>query len=113
MPITLVVCGTLFALVPSISDLFHGYQVSQFLGDRIVQTGITRIHQPMGEVFRVAAWVLGAAMIGVAVLGSGVRQTSRSPVAKELDARFGSDMLRESASRRFECDDSNLLTRSF
>jgi hypothetical protein len=68
--ITLIVCGTLFALFPSASDYLQGYQVSQFLADRTIRSGITKIHQPFGETFRAAAWVLGATMIGLGAVGS-------------------------------------------
>jgi hypothetical protein len=69
--VALIVCGTMFALMPVASDYFHGYQVSQFLSDRYVQFGVTRIHQPFGETFRASAWVLGGVMIGLgAVSGS-------------------------------------------
>ena len=91
--VALVVCGTLLSLMPSISDYLHGYQVSQFLADRTILTGVTRIHQPFGETFRAAAWALGTAMISLGILGGGVLRQGRATVHNELDSRFGSDML--------------------
>ena len=96
----LVVCGTLLTLVPSISDYLHGYQVSQFLSDRTIQKSVTRIHQPFGETFRASAWVLGVAMIGLGAIGGGILRTNRGMVDRDLDSRFGSDMLVGSESYR-------------
>lgn len=71
--VALIVCGTLFALLPTASDYYHGYQVSQFLGERVLMRGVTPIHQPFGETFRASAWVLGAAMIAAGTFGGGWR----------------------------------------
>ncbi len=54
--VALVVCGTCFALRPSISEYLHNYQQeSQSLSERTIQVGITRINQHMGELFRALA----------------------------------------------------------
>jgi hypothetical protein len=98
--ITLIVCGTVFALMPSASDYFHGYQVSQFLADRTLLRGITPIHQPFGETFRASAWVLGAAMISLgAVSGGWLGQ--KSPHRPAIAER-PHDMLRENDWRQYE-----------
>jgi hypothetical protein len=96
----LVICGTLIALMPSISDFYHGYQVSQFLSDRTVQSGVTVIHQPFGEVFRASAWVLGIAMIGLGSIAGGVVRVPVSRRAPAMDRTFGHDMLVVEAVRR-------------
>ncbi len=88
--VALVICGTMFALLPVASDYYHGYQVSQFLADRIVQTGVTRIHQPFGETFRAAAWVMGGVMIAVGMVGGSRRQF---PEYELESARRQSDLL--------------------
>lgn len=98
----LVVCGTLLALMPSISDYFHGYQVSQFLADRTVQTGVTVIHQPFGEVFRASAWVLGISMIGLGAVSGGVLRLPSANRDGRVDTTFGHDMLIGSESLRRE-----------
>ena len=98
--IALVVCGTLFALMPSISDYLHEYQVSQFLAVRTIQPGITRINQPFGVTFRAAAWVMGSSMIALAVLGSGWRRPSDTTIRDDLNSTLGHDMLIDSESRR-------------
>jgi hypothetical protein len=100
LAVTLVVCGTIFALVPVASDYFHGYQVSQFLTDRTIQSGITRIHQPLGETYRAAAWVLGSTMIGLGVAGGGwpARTGHQSAGFSEPDR----DMLTQGEWRPFE-----------
>jgi hypothetical protein len=98
--IALIVCGTLFALVPSASDYLQGYQVSQFLADRMVQPGVTRIHTPFGETYRASAWVLGAAMISLGAVSGGWlgRKSPYRPASTERPH----DMLRESDWRQYE-----------
>lgn len=91
--VALVVCGTMFALLPVASDYYHGYQVSQFLSDRIVETGVTRIHQPFGETFRASAWALGTVMIGLGAIG-GV--SPERAAARRQSGAFGEN----SAARR-------------
>jgi hypothetical protein len=98
----LVVCGTLLALMPSISDYFHGYQVSQFLADRTIQTGVTVIHQPFGEIFRASAWVLGISMIGLGAVSGGGLRLSTTKGEQRVDTSFGHDMLISSESLRRE-----------
>jgi len=98
----LVVCGTLLALVPSISDYLHGYQVSQFLADRTIQTGVTVIHQPFGETFRASAWVLGISMIGLGAVSGDVLRMPNANGKGRVDASFGHDMLISSESLRRE-----------
>jgi hypothetical protein len=83
----LVVCGTLLALMPSLSDYLHGYQASQFLAERTIQTGVTRINQPMGATFRAAAWSLGASMIGLGALSGGCHRLSGPSASRPLDSR--------------------------
>lgn len=90
--VALVVCGTLFALLPVASDYYHGYQVSQFLSDRIVQTGVTRIHQPFGETFRASAWVLGGVMIGLGAIGGMAPGGTGAPGRQQMND-LGRDML--------------------
>lgn len=98
--VTLIVCGTIFALVPTASDYFHGYQLSQFLTDRTIQTGITRIHQPFSETYRAAAWVLGATMIGLGVLTGG--WSARTGHKRTGFGKPRHDMLAQGKWRPFE-----------
>lgn len=98
--VALIVCGTLFALMPSASDYFHGYQVSQFLTDRTIQSGITRIHQPFGETYRASAWVLGAAMISLGVVSGG--WAAKQAAIRPALAGGRHDMLAENDWRQYE-----------
>lgn len=97
--VALVVCGSAFALVPVASDYYHGYQVSQFLADRYVQSGVTRIHQPFGETFRASTWVLGGVMIGLGAIGGAAPERWSARRQEGASAENGAgrrDMLRES-----------------
>lgn len=96
----LIVCGTIFALAPSISDYLHGYQVAQFLTDRTIQSGITKIHTPFGETYRASAWVLGAAMIGLGSFAGG-RQHEKSALIPAI-AEGSRDMLAKDDWRQYE-----------
>jgi hypothetical protein len=98
----LIVCGTLLALMPSISDYLHGDQVSQFLADRTIQTGITKIHQPFGVTFRASAWALGISMITLGAVSGGVLRLSTTKGEHQVDTSFGHDMLISSESLRRE-----------
>jgi hypothetical protein len=103
--VALVVCGSVFALLPVASDYYHGYQVSQFLADRIVQTGVTRIHQPFGETFRASAWVMGAVMIGLGAIGGAAPErwgTRRQEGALAENGGVRRDMLSDGDWRAYE-----------
>ena len=80
--------------MPVASDFYHGYQVSQFLSDRTVQSGITRIHQPFGETFRASAWVLGGVMIGLGAIGGS--SVVAASFARRERADWRHDMLGDS-----------------
>lgn len=99
--VALVVCGTLFAVLPVASDYYHGYQVSQFLADRTVQTGVTRIHQPFGETFRASAWVLGGVMIGLGAVGGMAPAGMAAPRRQQMND-LRRDMLADSDWRAYE-----------
>lgn len=98
----LVICGTLLALMPSISDYLHGYRVSQFLADRTIQTGVTIIHPPFGETFRASAWVLGVAMIMLGAISGVLLRLPTASARGRVDTSFGHDMLISSESLRRE-----------
>ncbi|MGE3240561.1 MAG: hypothetical protein AB7G28_01930 [Pirellulales bacterium] len=103
--VALVVCGTLFALLPVASDYYHGYQVSQFLADRTIARGVTRIHQPFGETFRASAWVLGGVMIGLGAIGGAAPEksgASRRGQAFPEKGELRRDMLTDGDWRAYE-----------
>ena len=67
--IVLIVMGSLLAAVPPASDYLHERNVTQIM---IAEPGPARIQmrRPMSSEYRFGCWALGAAMIGIGVLGS-------------------------------------------
>jgi len=63
--VTLIITGTLIVLAPVVSD--HWFQ--QNLVALMSRPGITSVNLDgkMGDLYRLACWLTGSAMIGVAV----------------------------------------------
>jgi hypothetical protein len=63
--IALIVCGTLLALAPILSDCIQGLEIAKALSGRwpIYPSGFYR--QPLEESYRIATWLLGGSMIGL------------------------------------------------
>jgi hypothetical protein len=67
---TLIICGTLLALAPPVSDYFADHQISQILQERKDFNSVSLGILPMSSEYRFGCWALGAVMIGIGVLGS-------------------------------------------
>jgi len=72
--VSLIVCGTLLSLTPSVSEYLQGQQVAQFLSEHQDGAAWTFFRQPLDEEYRLAGWILGGTMIGLGILG-GCRRT--------------------------------------
>jgi hypothetical protein len=67
--ITLVVCGTLLALAPPVSDYLASYQVAQVMVERKDFSSVSLGQPLMSSEYRFGCWALGAAMIVVGIVG--------------------------------------------
>jgi hypothetical protein len=67
--IALIVCGTLLALAPPVSDYISNYQISRVLLERKDFNSVSFGIAPMSSEYRFGCWALGAAMIGIGVIG--------------------------------------------
>ena len=68
LAIVLIVCGTLLALAPSASNYLQGREMSEYLAQREDVRGVLFFRQPMGDEYRLGAWILGGVMIGLGAL---------------------------------------------
>jgi hypothetical protein len=66
---TLIVCGTIIALAPPLSDYLSNYRISQMLIERKDFNSVSLGILPMSSEYRFGCWALGAAMILVGILG--------------------------------------------
>jgi hypothetical protein len=67
---TLIICGTLLALAPPVSDYISDQQIAQILVARKDFTSFSMGIPPMSTEYRLGCWALGAVMIGIGVVGS-------------------------------------------
>lgn len=67
--ITLIVCGTLLILAPAIHNFFLAAQVADILTTRNDLTSV-RGGEPMTPIYSGVCWMVGVAMVAVAVLCS-------------------------------------------
>ncbi len=65
----LIICGTLLALAPVLSDFVQGLQMAQALGHDIAATDSTFLRQPLDGSFQVASWLMGGAMVTLGAVG--------------------------------------------
>jgi hypothetical protein len=67
--IVLIVCGTLLASAPAVSDFLQAREVAQQLSDKAATAQRTFFRQPLEEGYRVGSWILGGAMISLGIIG--------------------------------------------
>jgi len=67
--LVLIVCGTVLAMAPVASEFVQREQIAE-IASRQDQAGpIKFVPQPLEETYRVGGWILGAAMIGLGIIG--------------------------------------------
>jgi hypothetical protein len=64
----LIVCGTLLALAPFVSDTLQGWRIADALAGRIADTPFGFFRQPLDETYRLGTWIVGGAMIAVGIV---------------------------------------------
>jgi hypothetical protein len=74
--ITLIVCGTLIALAPPLSDYLFNHQVQRMLIERKDFNSMSFGTPLMSSEYRFGCWALGGAMIAVGTIG-GRRESDR------------------------------------
>jgi hypothetical protein len=73
---SLIVCGTLLALAPFVSDTLQGWRIADALAGRVADSPFGFFRQPLDELYLVGAWVIGGAMITVGIVQAVARCTS-------------------------------------
>ncbi len=66
----LIVCGTLLALAPVASEFLQRDAIAEMAAQQVQIAPMKFVAQPLEESYRLGAWVLGAAMIGLGIIGS-------------------------------------------
>jgi hypothetical protein len=67
--IVLIVCGTVLAAAPIVSDVVQATQVSEYLTKLGSAAGRQFFRQPLEESYRLGCWILGGAMISLGIIG--------------------------------------------
>jgi hypothetical protein len=67
--LTLIICGTIIVLGPSLSDYLINRQISELLIQRKDFNSVSLGLAPMSSEYRFGCWALGAAMIFVGTIG--------------------------------------------
>lgn len=65
----LIFCGTVLALAPTASDYLQERELAQLESRQELVGSHTFIRQPLGEEYRIGAWLLGGGMICLGILG--------------------------------------------
>jgi hypothetical protein len=74
--IVLIVCGTFLALASSAFDFIQDLEVAEALSKRSpAPSGFYR--QPLEESYRIATWLLGGSMVGLALYVAGCQPNLR------------------------------------
>jgi hypothetical protein len=72
---SLIVCGSLLALAPFVSDTLQGWRIADALAGRIADNPFGFFRQPLDETYLLGTWIIGGAMITVGI----VRAFARGP----------------------------------
>jgi hypothetical protein len=64
---TMIASGTILALAPTASDFIQGWQMAEAISGQAVADPSGFFRQPLEESYRVGAWILGSAMIGLGI----------------------------------------------
>ncbi|MCA9238338.1 MAG: hypothetical protein KDA44_22855 [Planctomycetales bacterium] len=87
MAVTLVICGTLLAITPPVSDYFARRQIAEVIIARTDFQTVSMAVDTLSRPYRASLWLLGAVMIAVGIGGSiSLPSGDREPVGAE---RFG------------------------
>ncbi|MGC4031715.1 MAG: hypothetical protein QM754_08275 [Tepidisphaeraceae bacterium] len=65
--VVLIVCGVVLVAIPPLSDAWRTLMVTRLLEGGAGQVNLTG---ELSEVYRIGCFALGAAMIGIGVIGS-------------------------------------------
>jgi hypothetical protein len=68
--IALIICGTLLALAPPASDHFTNRLIAQLMAEQPDVISFSLNSKPMSSNYRFGCWALGAAMVGIGIIGS-------------------------------------------
>jgi hypothetical protein len=79
--ILLIVCGTLLAIAPIVSDFAQAVVISQALGEPRVPGTPFFFRQPLEESYRLGCWILGGTMISLGIIGACRRHQIGNPYA--------------------------------
>jgi hypothetical protein len=71
--IILIVCGTLLASAPVVSDFAQAVVIRQALAEPQASGPRHFFKQPLEESYRLGCWILGGAMIGLGIIGGSRR----------------------------------------
>jgi hypothetical protein len=86
--IILIVCGTLLASAPIVSDFAQAIVVRQALAESQAPGAPHFFRQPLEESYRLGCWILGAAMIGLGIIRGSQRPQPIGPFQDRENAAF-------------------------
>jgi hypothetical protein len=70
--IALIVCGTILALAPVVSDFIQGLAVAEAMSGRSPREPSGFYRQPLEESYRIGTWLLGGSMAGLGLISGWV-----------------------------------------
>ena len=76
--IVLVLCGTILALAPEVSDFMQGWRMAQAMSEPVSATASGFFRQPLEQSYRIGTWNLGGTLVGFGIVFGAARAWSIS-----------------------------------